>query len=81
MRLYNGMMTGWDGYGGSDLFGWIFMMVLVGVFIVAVVILAMRLNKKGDAHHESALDILKKRYANGEIDKKEFDEKKKDLSA
>jgi len=57
-------------------YGWLFWIVIVGVVIWALVALAGR----GSARREeSALDILKKRYARGEISKEEFEAKKQDL--
>lgn len=78
------MANGWNGYnnGGFDFFGWIAMMVALAVIIVAVVLTLRFVGRKGGAntHHETALEILKRRYANGEIDKQEYEEKKKELS-
>jgi uncharacterized membrane protein len=37
-------------------------------------------HEQAHTHTESALEILKKRYARGEINKEEFEEKRKDLA-
>lgn len=63
---------------GGMWFGWIFWIIIIG----AVIYLIVRLNNQNSRftqHSESALDILKKRYAKGEISKEEFEEKKKDI--
>jgi putative membrane protein len=70
-----GMMQGWWGIG------WIFMIVILGILILGLIFLSRWLlgMTKAQRGEDSALDILKKRYARGEIDKEEFEQKKRDL--
>ena len=77
----NSMMNfGFTPFGG---FGWIFMILWWVLIIAGIVALIKWLTSqsRGTHNHEkSPLEILKERYAKGEIDKKEFEERKKDLS-
>jgi len=59
------------------------MVAFWGLVICGIVVLVRRGSRgygRTDSRSESALDILKRRYAAGEINKQEFEEKKKDLS-
>jgi len=72
-----GHMMGY-GYGGG--FMWLIVLVLVGV-VIYFMLQVSKSKSSGDSIIETPLDILKKRYAKGEIDKEEFDRKKKDLES
>jgi len=84
------MMYGYGlngGWYGHTLFGGFFM-ILVWVAVIFFVVWLVRemsgSNKKQDGrehHAKTALDILNERYAKGEIDRKEFEEKGKDISS
>lgn len=76
-----GMMGNW----GMGWFGMIFMMIfwillIVGmVFLIKWLIQSTSRDKTSGSGGSRALEILKERYARGEIDKNEFESKKKDL--
>ncbi len=65
-----------------------FWMVILWIVIIAgaVIVIKALLDRNGRGSHQqlpprgdSALDILKKRYAAGEIDRDEFERRKKDI--
>lgn len=69
------------GMGGG---GWLIWIILIGVVVWAVITLTNRNRRHsppGSRSENSALEVLKERYANGEISKEEFEEKKRDLKS
>jgi putative membrane protein len=64
---------------GLGFFGMIIFWVLIIVGIVCLIKLVKRGGKK-EEKEETALEILKKRYAKGEINKEEFEARKKDIT-
>ncbi|MDP2766932.1 MAG: SHOCT domain-containing protein [Candidatus Methanoperedens sp.] len=78
-----GMMDGY-GYGYGMMSGgyWIIGLIFWLLVLIGLVLLIKYLWESGGGtrrEQESAIELLKKRYARGEISKEEFEEKKKDL--
>ena len=72
---------GW-GWGMGFGFGWLFMILFWALVILGIVYLVRMIagSGKGAEKEETAMDILKKRYAKGEINKEEFDRIRDDLT-
>jgi putative membrane protein len=75
--MHWGYGGGWFGMGFMALF-WV--AVIVGIVFLIRWMVSGNIGQHGSPPGDSALDILKKRYARGEINKEEFEDKKKDLS-
>jgi putative membrane protein len=63
---------------GFPLWGIVAAVVVAGL-VAAVIVLSIRLGRRGRRPSES-LEIARARYARGEISKKEFEDLKKDLA-
>ena len=76
--MWDGMMG--NGMGLGMLFGMVFWIILVvGIVFLVVWVVQKAIGTGPAGPNESALDLLKKRYAKGEITKEEFEEKKRDI--
>lgn len=70
---------GWHMYdGGMGWGGGLFMLLLFALIVIGAIAVVRSLVKPCHGK-ESALDILKRRYAQGEITKAQFEEMKKDI--
>ncbi|TVR30016.1 MAG: SHOCT domain-containing protein [Spirochaetaceae bacterium] len=84
-----GTMHGWYGSGAQmGAWGWaagiamilFWVLIVIGLVVLIRFLLAKTRNEgSGASPRRDALDILKERYAKGEIDKDEFEQKKNDL--
>ena len=85
MFPFGGMMGGWmgPGFAGGWGLGWLFPLVFWGAIITGVVFVVRAASQGGVGSPpqgaETPLDILKRRYARGEITREEFEEMKRDL--
>lgn len=71
------MMNGWGGFG---LVGGLSMLAFLALVVFGVIALFRSLARSGQPQEKSTpLEILKERYARGEISKKEFEDKKKEV--
>jgi len=79
------MMGSW-GSGWMWWFGSVMHLLFWGLVVFVLFLLARRLWSSSQSssevmRNESPMDILKRRYASGEIDREEFEQKKQDISA
>jgi putative membrane protein len=74
-------MMHWGNFGWGMGFGWIYMIIFWALVITAAVYLFRSIaNKSGsEVRHDAPLDILKRRYAKGEITREEFERMKDEL--
>lgn len=76
-----GMHPMWSMWGAWGI-GMMFMMLVFWGLVIVGLVLGIRwlVTQGRESRSDTALDILRQRYARGEIDKEEFEARKRDLS-
>ena len=88
-QIWGEQYGGWGMMGSGMMggFGWMVIMPVLGIIVLGLIIWAVVVAVRGSSESrssdsskvDSALEVLKRRYARGEITKEEYQEKKKDL--
>ena len=73
-------MHGFGGMGFGMGFGWIIGLLVIAAIIWLIVRATSPNTHENSIENKSALDILIERYARGEIDKEDFEERKNNLT-
>ena len=75
-------MWEWHGSGFGGGFMWIFWILVVVAIVMLFKAIGSRDNgNNSGGHRETALEILEKRYARGEVDEEEFQRRKRELGS
>lgn len=72
--MFHDMGFGWMGLG------WLFWLIVIAVIVYLIIKITNQKQTENVYPKETPLEILKKRYAKGEISKEEFERIKKDIS-
>lgn len=80
--MMGGMMGGWGGWGGWMILWWILAVAVVALAVVGIVAFVRSTDRRPATtwQRETAVDILRRRYAAGEIDEEEFQRRSAGLS-
>jgi putative membrane protein len=73
--FWGGPQMGWWGWGIGSIFSLVFWVLLIFLLVA----LFRHWSRREETGNDSAMKILRERYAKGEIGKKEFEEMKKDI--
>ena len=73
-------MMGTEGHFFGGALMWFFwILIIAGIFFIFQSM--AKGNSGGSADHETPMEILKKRYARGEIDEEEYERRRKELES